>query len=216
MPNWVEQDLHVVGPKLEVDRFMRTGFVRHKRGEIDDLLDFMRLCPLKRRERKDTYTHPSGVVLINFRTRTQACLSMITSWDYPAEFYARLAKHWPTLGFACSVNEEMGQFGGILIVAHGEVVNLVRDYAMNYNRRSHGREIRSLLKRWNEFLTAERPYRLFSPLAWKHRSMPFDAHFDDDFWFYFRTREEVTRFKARFKSSHLMRRSDGEWRPARA
>jgi hypothetical protein len=24
MPNWVEQDLHVIGPKHEIDRFIRT------------------------------------------------------------------------------------------------------------------------------------------------------------------------------------------------
>ena len=195
---------------------MRTGFVRHKRGEIDDLLDFTRLCPLTRRDRKDTYTHPSGVVLTHFRTRTQSCLSLITSWDYPVEFYMRLAKHWPTLGFVCSVNEDIGQFGGIIMVRHGEVLNLVRDYSVDYNRRTHAREIRALLKRWNEFLTADRPWRLIPHRAWEHRSMPFDAHFNDDFWFYFRTREEMVRFKARFKSSHLVRLSDGKWKRVRA
>ena len=128
--SWVE---------AEVDRFIGTGFVRQKRREIDDVLDFTRLCPLKNRERKDTYTHPSGVVLTHFRTRTQATFSMITSWDYPAEFYARLTKHWPSLSFICSVNEDMGQFGGVLMVLDGEVVNLVRDYrVVDYSRRAHG------------------------------------------------------------------------------
>ena len=108
MPNWVEQDLHVVGAKTDVDRFIRTGLIRRKAGEIDNVLDFERLCPLKRGDRKDTYTHPSGVILSHSRTRTQANFSIITSYDYPAEFYARLRFHWPKLAFVCSINEDMG------------------------------------------------------------------------------------------------------------
>jgi len=113
MPNWVEQNLHVVGSKADVDRFIRTGFVRRSKGQFDDLLDLRRLCPLQRREPKSTYTHESAVVLRHYRTRTQAFFVMITSWDYPAEFYARLARHWPSLGFVCAVNGEMDDFGGI-------------------------------------------------------------------------------------------------------
>jgi hypothetical protein len=107
MPNWTEQELHVVGARREVDRFIRTGFTRRRRGELDDLLHFTRLCPLNRGERKDTRTHESGVVLRHFRTRSQTCFRMITSWDHAAAFYARLARHWPTLAFACRVNGEM-------------------------------------------------------------------------------------------------------------
>ena len=51
--------------------------------------------------------------------------------------------------------------------------------------------------------------------AWTHRSMPFDAHFDDDFWFYFRSRDEMTRFKARYKSTWAMQRVNGEWKRTR-
>jgi hypothetical protein len=96
MPNETQQDLHIVGPKAEIDRFIRTGFTRRGPRQFDDLLHFTRLCPLKRGEPKTTYTHESGVVLGHFRTRTQAMFSMITSWDYPAAFYARLAQNWPT------------------------------------------------------------------------------------------------------------------------
>jgi hypothetical protein len=110
MPNWVEQNLHVVGSKTDVDAFINAGFLRRNKERFDNLLDLHRLCPLKRREPKTTYTHDSAVVLVHFRTRTQAFFSMITRWDYPAEFYARLAEHWPTLAFACSVNEEMAAF----------------------------------------------------------------------------------------------------------
>ena len=129
MPNWIEQELHVVGSKSDVDRFVRTGFSRQAKDRIDDLLDLRRLCPLKRGEPKSTYTHDSAVVLLHFRTRTQAFFSMMTGWDYPAEFYARLAIHWPSLAFACTVNGEMGDFGGIIVVLDGKVVNLCRTTA---------------------------------------------------------------------------------------
>jgi hypothetical protein len=211
MPNWTEQDLHVVGPKIEIDRFIGTGFVRHRPDEIDDVLDFIRLCPLKKRERKSTYTHPSGVVLSHFRTRTQAFFSMITSWDYPAEFYARLAIHWPALGFVCSVNGEMGDFGGIIVTLEGETRDLVRTYDVDYNQIVHSRQIARVLSQWSEFLASDRPYRLVPDSAWNHRAVRFDAHFDDDFWYYFRTREEMARFRSRHKSSHAMRRNNGTW-----
>ena len=45
------------------------------------------------------------------------------------------------------------------------------------------------------FLTEGRDFRLMPDAAWKHRSMPFDAHFDGDFWFYFRTRKEMARLQ---------------------
>lgn len=216
MPNWVEQILSVAGPKTEIDRFIRTGLVRHRRDEMDDVLDFERLCPLKSRDRKDTYTHQSGVVLCYFRTRTQAMFSMITSWDYPAEFYARLPRHWPALAFGCSVNEDMGQFGGILLVLNGEVINLVRDYNTDYSLRSHRREIRAAQKRWSLFLTQHRPWRVDVHAPWKHKSMPTDAHFDDDFRFYFRTRDELAQFRERYKTTRVMRLTVDGWRRARS
>jgi hypothetical protein len=216
MPNWVEQEVHVVGAKADVDRFIRIGLIRRRPGEMEDVLDFERLCPLKSSDRKDIYTHPSGVVLSYFRTRTQANISMITSYDYPAEFYTRLPYHWPELAFACSINEDMGQFGGILVVLNGEVINLVRDYNLDYSRRSHGREVREVLRRWSLFLTEDRPWRVVARAPWEHRSMPFDAHFDGDFWFYFRTRDELACFRERYKSRGVMRHTEGSWRRARS
>jgi hypothetical protein len=211
MPNWTEQTLHVVGAKADIDRFVRTGFIRRKPGEIDDVLDFLRLCPLKRRERKDTYTHPSGVVLMHLRTRTQAAFSITTSWDYPAEFYARLAQHWPTLGFVCAVNGEMGDFGGILMSLGGDSVNHVRDYHADYDRRAHARQIRSLMTRWAAFLSADRPWRLVATAPWEHRDMSFDAHFDDDGSFFFRSREEMSAFRKRYPAARPMRRTADGW-----
>jgi hypothetical protein len=153
-----------------------------------------------------------GVVLGHFRTRTQAMFSKQTRWDYPVEFYNQLPKHWPALCFAASVNEEMGAFGGVIVIVDGEVNNAVRDYETRYDRRAHARDVRASLRRWGAFLTADRPWRLIPHAAWEHRSMPFDAHFDDDFWFYFRTREEMAAFRARYRSSHAMRRNGREWR----
>jgi hypothetical protein len=214
MPNWVEQVLHVVGPKAELDHFIHTGFIPHARGEMDDLIDFTRLCPLKKRERKDTYTHSSGVVLSHFRTRTQAMFMVITSWDYPAKFYARLARQWPELVFVCAVNEDMGQFGGVIMMLNGEHVDLVRDYDADYRPRAHAREVRALLKRWYWFLTVDRSWRLIADVHLSKRSIPYDAHFDDDGWFYFRTREELAQFRARYRSRHVMHRVKARWRRA--
>ena len=216
MPNWIEQVLHVVGSKSDVDRFVRTGFSRQAKDRIDDLLDLRRLCPLKRGEPKNTYTHDSAVVLLHFRTRTQAFFSMMTGWDYPAEFYARLAIHWPSLAFACTVNGEMGDFGGIIVVLDGKVVNLVQDYGVRgYSRRAQARQIRRALDRWGDVLDLGRDWRLLAHEPWEHKSMPFDAHFDDDFWFSFRTREEMMRFKARYRGAMPQRRVDGVWKRTR-
>ena len=216
MPNWVEQDLHVVGSKADIDRFLKTGFRRRHKGQFDNLLDLHALCPLKRREPKATYTHDSAVVLTHYRTRTQAFFGMITSWDYPAEFYARLAEHWPTLTFVCSVNEEMGAFGGVVVVMNGEITNLVEDYSeQGYSRRTHGRRIRKALDAWGRVIEEGRDWRLVARAPWEHRSIPFDAHFDDDFWFYFRSREEMAAFRARYGGRLPLRRVDGEWRKTR-
>jgi hypothetical protein len=216
MPNWTEQILHVVGTKTDVDRFIRAGYSRRSRDQFDNLLLFTRLCPLKRGEKKTTYTHDSGVVLTHFRTRTQALFGIITSWDYPAEFYPRLARHWPTLSFICSVNDEMGAFGGILMVREGRCVNLVKDYEGIYNRRAHAREIRAMLKEWNAFLTADRPVAVVPHAAWEHRSMPFDAHFNDDFMFFFRTADDLARFRRRYRTSPALKREGNSWVRARA
>jgi hypothetical protein len=83
----------------------------------------------------------------------------------------------------------------------GEAVNLVRDYGAEYSRRTHARQIRVVLKSWSAFLTAGRDRRLFAHSSWEHRSMPVDAHFDDDSWFYSRTREEMAGFRARYRTA---------------
>jgi len=215
MPNWTEQTLHLVGATPDIDRFIRTGFVRAHPRECEDLLHFRRLCPLKRGEPHDTYTRGPDLVTSHVRTRTQAMFSFVTAWDYPALFYERLPQRWPRLAFACSVNGEMGDFGGIIIVRDGVTENLVRDYDAEYMRRTHKRRIDRALRDWMAALTEGRDYRLMPKAPWKHLSIPFDAHFDDHFWFYFHTREEMARFSRRYKSSWAMRRVDDEWRRSR-
>jgi hypothetical protein len=216
MPNWVEQTLHVAGRKTDVDRFIKTGFLPRTKGQFDHLLDLHRLCPLERGEPKETYTHDSAVVLERSRTKTQAAFEMITSWDYPARFYARLAVHWPTLAFCCTVNEEMGSFGGLLVVLNGEVTDLVEDYGTaEYSRRAHKRRIRKALDGWGAFLTAGRDWRLVPKEPWVRLSRPFDAHFDEDGWYYFRSRDEMLKFRARYGALAASRRVDGEWRRTR-
>ncbi len=72
-----------------------------------------------------------------------------------------------------------------------------------------------MLDTWGEFLTEGRDRRLVAPEVWKRKSIPVDAHFDDDFWFYFRSREEMARFRAKYGGSMPLRRVGGEWRRTR-
>ena len=60
-----------------------------------------------------------------------------------------------------------------------------------------------------------RDYRLMPDAPWEYRSMPFDAHFDGDFWFYFRTREEMAAFKRRYKCQWAMMRTAAGWKRVR-
>jgi hypothetical protein len=216
MANWVDQHLHVVGSKTDIDRFIGAGFRRKNREQFDNVLDLHALCPLKRTEAKEVYTHDSAVVLMHYQTRTQAFFGLTTSWDYPAEFYARLAQHWPTLAFACSINEDMGSFGGVIVATDGALTNLVEHYGVEgYSRQRHARQIRRALDRWRGLLSEGRDWRIVAMTPWEHRSMPFDAHFDDDFWFYFRTREEMAAFRARYGGRMPLRRVRGEWKRTR-
>ena len=45
--------------------------------------------------------------------------------------------------------------------------------------------------------------------------MPFDAQFDGDFRFYFRSQEEMAAFRRRYKSAGTMRRIGREWKRVR-
>lgn len=215
MPNWTEQQLHVVGTKADIDRFMRAGYTRRGKGSTDALLHFDVLCPPERRAEQRDEPADSGVVLIHQRTRTQACFDMISAWDYPADFYAALATEWPTLSFCCSVAGEMGDFGGLIVHVGESYVDLVEDFDQGYDRRAHLRTARAALKRWMAFLTSGRDWRINSLDAWNRGALPVDAQFDGDFWFYFSSREEMATFRARYPCDSPQRRVHGEWKRTR-
>jgi len=208
MPNWTEHELHVVGKKADIDRFVRVGYRKRERE-----LDFARLCPPRPGE---VYQPDCGLVNIHCRTKTQAFFGMVTAWDYVPNFYEQLPTHWPDLAFGCAINAEMGDFGGVLMALDGEIVDLVREYgAKGYDRRKHAREVGRVMKRFTQFLTEGREWRVLAHDAWEHRSMPVDAHFDDDFSFYFTTREEMTAFRKRYRTFFPMRLVAGQWQRTR-
>lgn len=215
MPNWTKQQLHVIGKKADIDRFMRVGYTRSHRGEPDDILHFDVICPPKLSPEDRGHEIESGVVLTHWRTNNQACFSLITAWDYPADFYAAIATEWPTLSYCCSVNGEMGDFGGLLMCLDGEFVNQVCDFDGTYDRRAHMRAARASLKRWMAFLTHDRGWRVMPHRAWQEGAMRADAHFDGDFWFYFRSPEAMATFRERYRCHHAQRRADGAWKRTR-
>lgn len=149
---------------------------------------------------------------MRYRTRTQACFVLHSAWSYPLAFYERLAHFWPTLTFMSSVNEDMGTYGGVVLVMDGEVTDLVKDYNTDYDRRTHRRQVRKAIDTWGEAVTAGYDWRLIAHEPWTHTSMPFDARFDDDFWFFFRTRDEMLGFRARYGGRMTLRRVGKEWK----
>jgi hypothetical protein len=128
------------------------------------------------------------------------------------EFYQRLPKFWPRLTVFASVNEELGQAGGIVAVINGEVHDLVRDYDADYDHRQHKKEVRAVLKRIDEFVLDGRPWRILPRAPWTHRYMPFDAWFAEDMWFYFHTRDEMAAFAARYRAQSPMRLVGRDWK----
>jgi hypothetical protein len=81
----------------------------------------------------------------------------------------------------------MGNFGGAVMVLDGQVTDLVSGYGGDYARATHARAIRRLAKRWGAFLTNEREWCVVPKKAVEPGSLPFDAHFDDNLWFFFST-----------------------------
>src|SRR4051794_28936970 len=57
LPNWVEQNLHVIGSKTDIDSFIRVGLKRNGKDVLwsfgDRMLMFWKLCPLRYADRKD-------------------------------------------------------------------------------------------------------------------------------------------------------------------
>lgn len=214
MPNWTEQQLHVVGRKTDIDRFMRVGYERRRKGQTDNLLLFDALCT-KPPGDADGAQIDNGVALTHWRTSTQACFDVITPWDYPAWFYESLMTEWPTLSFCCVVSGEMGDFGGLVMGLDGQFVNQVEDFIDGYNRRAHRRAANASVKRWMAFLTRDRDWRIIAHAPRDIGAMRADAHFDGNFWFYFRSREAMADFRVRYRCSHPERRVEGTWKRTR-
>jgi hypothetical protein len=97
----------------------------------------------------------------------------------------------------------------------GRYVDLVCDFDGDYDRRAHLRTCRSALKRWMAFLTSGRDWRVMPHRAWELGSLPVDARFDGNFWFYFESREDMATFRTRYRCSKPQRRVDGEWKRTR-
>lgn len=60
-------------------------------------------------------------------------------------------------------------------------------------------------------LTAGRDWQLQATDIGRFESLPFDALFDDDFWMFFRSRDDLVRFRARYQIRWAQQRVNGEW-----
>jgi hypothetical protein len=121
MPNWAMQDLAIVGPADDIDRFFSLAFTGsiHGRdiwGENEPTSLYSRVCPIRPRDRHAARgEHVDGVVFGYFRGDIQLHFHIWTSWSYPEHFYLhRFLRDWPRLAFCCAINEGCGGYGGII------------------------------------------------------------------------------------------------------
>jgi hypothetical protein len=187
MPNWVDQEFVVNGPREDIDRFCAlavTGDVR--RGNIFDddgpTFHFDRVCAISRADaRACEDEHRSAILLQVIRSHTQAQFSLQSSWTYPGHFYAtRLLRDWPTLQFCCAINEDMGNFQGLIAGIHGTFFDCVESADAPYNRRRHLRRVRVLKRKWAQAVEADRPWRVVFPFRFRRRIWyDVDAAFDE-------------------------------------
>jgi hypothetical protein len=213
MPNWVDQEFALVGPKADLDRWCElaiTGNFKadHTREDEPTIL-FDQVCPIRARDKRScAEEHRNGVVFRFCRTRAQVHLTIHTSWDLPRHFYReRLLRDWPMLAFCCAANEDMGQFGGLVARFDGAVVDAIEDYDANYSRPEHARRIRSIQRTWRKVLEADRPWHAVVPLRWRARMViDVDATFNDlANVFHFRSESECRRFVSRRKGAVMVK-----------
>jgi len=209
MPNWVEQDLEIVGPKPDLDRFLKKTLLVPKsaaeRARHDGpMFRFARACKPPKGERPNLVWDADAYV--HWRTDIQCFIAFSTTVDYPRWFYRALAKHWPTLSFACAVNEDMGLSGGVIVGLNGKCVDEVRDYDPDYRRGAHVKATRPLLTAWRRIIHAGRPWAVQTNKPWKHPIYAVDATFDDEGVFYFRAEEEARTFARKYRGKVVPRK----------
>lgn len=206
MPNWISMELDVVGSPAELDRFVAAAHTRRRRGGNGATFWFHRASPPGPQDRYETDDCENAMALLYLRTKTQARFSLNAAWYFPERFFHRTRRHWPALSFMCAVNHEAGTYGGLVACVGGEYRNQVQyqgdEKATNYQKRV----ISGLQKRWQAAIIARRPWVLFPESPWDFGFIPFDATFDDDFMFYFRTREEMAAFRKRYRVKRAARR----------
>jgi hypothetical protein len=210
MPNWVEQDLEIVGPKPDLDLFLKKTLlvpksVAERERYGGPMFRFARACRPSKRERPNLVCDADAFV--HFRTDIQCFVAFSTAWDYPRWLYRALAKQWPTLSFVCAVNEDMGQFGGVIVGLEGKCIDEVRDYRPDYRRSEHGRAIRPLLTMWRRVIRRGRRWTVTISKPWKHAAYDADATFNDEGFFYFRTEAEARAFAKTYRGKLVPRRT---------
>ena len=215
MPNWVDQELAVIGPADDMARFCALALTGNFRRDhtLDDepTFRFDLACPILPRDAKACLEEHTAAVL--FRClRAQAFLhvEMQSSWDYPRHFYARrMARDWPTLQFICAINEDMGSFGGIVARIDGEYTDLVADYDLSYDRRAHRRQMRKVQTRWEALVEGDRPWRVDVPLKfYQWLTYKADATLDiTGTSLRFRSEDDVRRFVTGRRHATVLKRS---------
>jgi hypothetical protein len=223
MPNWVDQEFAVTGPAEDIDRFCARAVTGNFRRDhtLDDEPTFLfsGVCPMRPEDRREcAEEHVDGVLFRFARTHIQAHFNVQTSWDFPRHFYLRrLPRDWPRLSFCCAVNEDMGNFGGVVAGFDRNAVDAVVDYGAGYDRKAHSRMVRSVIARWIRLLEADRPWRVTRPLRYRSlTSYQAFATFDEmAHQLNFDTEEECRRFARRYKEATVQHRVGRVWKEAR-
>ena len=225
MPNWVRQDLAIMGPADDIDRFCALAVTGDFRADhtLDDEPTFLfsTVCPIRPRDQRACVDeHESGVLFRFKRTQIQAQFGILTAWDIPRHFYlTRLLRDWPRLSFCCAVNDEdMESFGGVVGGFDGAAVDAVEDYDGDYDRKAHARRVRAVTARWDRLLQADRPWRVVGLAAFLRTRATYKtaATFDYMGWqFWFSSEEDCRRFAKRYKVAAVLRRVGRAWKKVR-
>jgi hypothetical protein len=227
MPNWVDQEFVVKGPREDIERFCTLALTGDVRGAniLDDdgpTFHFDRVCPIPKAEARACQDeHRTAILLQAIRSHTQAQFSLQSSWTYPGHFYAtRLLRDWPTLQFCCAINEDMGNFQGLIAGIDGMFFHCVESADAPYDRRRHLRRVRALKRKWADAVEVDRPWIVVLPFRFKRRvSYDVDATFDEcGNILQLRSEAEVRRLIRRRTALRVFRRSTvtGDLRQVRA